>query len=157
MTAYTETQFKSKPFRRAIASDIAWLDRGDGFETAIRFEPGYDSHSREYGIGVMQIRFLLRGPLGAIQFLMAAGWVPGRKDVRDYYPSAWDIGYHSPKPKYGDQEPYDCEVLPGGTCYYDGSSLAAGPVLEAFIAEGEPAVWRALHELYSDRLPGDPS
>lgn len=155
MRDYTETSWRDEPFRRALTPDPTWIDCGNGFERAVSFEPGFDSHTRNWGIAAMRMRFLLRGPLGATQFLMGAGWVPGRREVNDWYPSGWDLGYHALKPSYEGHESYDCDLLPGGHCYYDGSGLAADPVMDAFIAEGEPAVWRALHEFYDDRLAGE--
>ena len=138
-------------------------------ERLIFFEPGYDKRSpdpkKNYGISAMRIRFVLRGELGAMQFLMGTGWyIPTvAKEFeakamtdpiyRTNNPTAWDVGYHSPKPMYDGQSIMDdnCEII-GGPCYYDGSSLAAETVLDKFLVEGVEAVWKELEEYYTDRF-----
>lgn len=66
-------------------------------------------------------------------------------------PSGFDIGYHWRVPNYEGQEEYgrmDCDLLPDGTCYYDGSGLQADTVLREFIENGEDAVWDRLEQRY---------
>ncbi len=115
------------------------------------------------------MRFYLLGPSGCVQWVAnMPNWVPGNTntidDVQvisgaslvptnsrtdDMYPN--DLGYHSPKPIYEGQDGRDdCHLLPGGTCYYDGSGLNAGPVLEAFLSYGPGAVWAALARYYQE-------
>lgn len=141
-----------------------WLDTGDGFKRAIVFEPGYldpNTGPKSYGRHGMGIRFLLAGPKGVAQFLMNTGWVPGVKGVparvADYDPSGWDVGYHAHVPQYeGHEGGGACEYMPGGEpCYYAGSGLAAEPVMEAFIREGDPAVWSVLREWHDSLTTAD--
>jgi len=66
------------------------------------------------------------------------------------YPLAIDLGYHSPKPIFGDETHFMyCWVL-DGECYYNGSTLEAQPILEKLISEGDEAVWRELEKFYKD-------
>lgn len=144
------------------------------FEKRVKFEPGYnylhETGPRRRGQHGMGIRFLLIGPEGAAQFLMQTFWTPlGQVDSAaerepvhiDYWqhdqwggfglvrpPSGADLGYHWPTPQYEDQPASDCDILPAGHCYYDGSGLAADRVLRDFVREGEPAVWRWLEKRY---------
>lgn len=49
-----------------------------------------------------------------------------------------DLGYHSPAPMYEGHEQLSatCEWLPGGVCYYDGSSLNAQRPFDAWRESG---------------------
>lgn len=70
-------------------------------------------------------------------------------------PMGADLGFHwSVNPYEDDGKPTEfmdereCDLLPGGKCFYDGSGLAASEVLKDFINEGDPAVWRWLERRY---------
>lgn len=134
---------------------IEWFPRPGGLERAVAFEPGYNDRGGPYGVHGMDIRWMLRGPKGAVQFLMSTGWVPGEKGVppqiSDLYPSGSDLGYHARVPQWEGQEIYgheSCDVL-GGRCYYDGSGLAARDLLREFTREGERVIWTALEARYA--------
>jgi hypothetical protein len=130
----------------------------------VEFRPAWDKRhadpKRNYGIHGVELRFLVQGPLGATQFVMYSGWnlKHVREERRDdrtasYFPMAADLGYHSPRPMYEGQEPMQhCDLLPAGTCYYDGSGLNAEPVMESLIEEGDDAVWRKLEDEYRYRF-----
>lgn len=134
----------------------------------IHFEPGFDKRNpdpiKNYGVGAMEVRFLLFGEKGVVQFLIGTGWLLPTTD-REYEsrgiprsaPTGWDIGYHSPIPMYEGQEPISdkCEYLDGGKCYYDGSSSAADRLLEKFLVDGEAVIWGELEEYYKERFGGD--
>lgn len=136
-----------------------WYPRPDGTERAVVFAPGYlDTRTGPHTFGKhgMEIRWLLRGPRGAAQFMIYTDWVPGQEggDSRTaaLFPIAVDLGYHALVPQYEGQEDYgrqDCDIL-GGQCYYDGSGMAAERVLPVFIREGESAIWAALEARYED-------
>lgn len=127
-------------------------------EKIVRFEPAYE---KEGSIGAVRIRFVLKGELGAIQFLLGTDWYTENKQ-REFYdhpcsyfevePKGWDVGYHSPKPMHENDEPISntCEFLDGRPCYYDGSSLAAEPIRDRLLAEGDAAVWEELERRYVD-------
>jgi len=139
-------------------------------ERIVEFDPAYDKRNSEpgknYGIHSVTLRFLLKGELGAVQFVIHTGWqlphVTKEQDEKAltmpldagwlnvlFHPMAADLGYHSPSPMYDDQEPLsqECPVL-GGVCYYDGSTLNAEPVFEILLKEGGEGVWSRLEEEY---------
>lgn len=165
MSASVRTFLRTRPARNSHPP-VLWAPHGDGFERAIIFEPGFGMDpderrkpsSQRYGRHSMQMRWLLRGPRGAAQFLMSTGWTPEPApadprwpSLRDWMttsPSGWDLGYHARVPQYKGAEQYGeqpCEYL-GAPCWYDGSSLAADGVLAAFFDRGEMGVWDALRE-----------
>ncbi len=136
----------------------------EGFETWVECQPSYylirDEPAKNYGVGNMKIVFYLKGPKGAVQWMIGTEW--GIKPVREHLdrfgwskyddprqPKAWDIGYHAHEPQYEDQSKMgdDCHVL-GGPCYYDGSGLNAEPFVEGFLAGGTDWLWPKLAEVY---------
>lgn len=139
------------------------------FEKIVWVSPAFDKRdpdpSKNYGIGACRITFVLKGPLGAVQFMVGTDWyLPsvqrGQRDWQQDFdrrfdkiqPAGHDIGYHSPKPRYDDQKPLrqDCELVEGGTCYYDGSSLQAEEMIPDFIAGGTTWLWPELERRYRD-------
>lgn len=159
-------------------ADRAFVVIDGDLERRIEFVAGYDHMGFKedcggggHGRHGMELAFILIGPLGAVQWrCVMSNWFPGNIDTIGTIPStepvslvpanvrigdtyAQDLGYHSPKPLWDGQEEYardDCHLLPGGTCYYDGSGLNAGPVLEAFLSYGPMAVWAALGRYYQE-------
>lgn len=66
----------------------------------------------------------------------------------DYYsvrdaegPQGWDVGYHSPVALYTDQQPAECDMMPSGKCFYDGSSLRATEWAKKFVEGGTDWLW----------------
>jgi hypothetical protein len=109
----------------------------------------------------MEMAFYLLGPEGVIQWKVAMlNWIPSPVNSLGGLPvlfpniddiMAIDLGYHWPTPTYEGQTEYgqmECDLLPGGKCYYDGSGLNAGPVLERFLRFGPHAVWSDLARFY---------
>jgi hypothetical protein len=154
-------------------NDSALITRDGVMERRIVFEVGYDHRSFGCGHGQhgMTMRFLLYLPPGWVQWAAnLPNWVPGNvgdTGVGAEHPvslvparyrqigdgMATDLGYHSPTPRYEGQEEYgrmDCNLLPEGTCYYDGSGLNAEPVLEAFLMHGPMAVWSTLARYHAE-------
>jgi hypothetical protein len=124
------------------------------------FDRRHEDPSKNYGIGGMTLRFILKGPKGATQFMFytaqhlqhVADELYFRNRSSRYNPfkgMGADIGYHSHRPMYEGHTPMNgtCDVL-GGQCYYDGSSLQASEFEETFLREGTPAVWKMLEERY---------
>ena len=138
-------------------------------ERITEWDPAYDKRdpepSKNYGMHGMNLRFVLKGPEGAITFTVFTNWhLPAVQreliDNRNVYsltPMAADIGYHSPVPTYEGQEPmpYDCAYVGDKPCYYDGSTLNAEPIFETFVSEGEAAMWALLLDRYNYQFGTD--
>lgn len=133
-----------------------------------------DPH-KNYGIHGLDVWFMLNGPHGAVQFAVSfpiylphveceKDWTETNRayaEVHGREPRGFDVGYHSPKPMYEGQEPMPCELLEGGECYYDGSTLQADKwTRDIFSIRGErpeKEIWRRLANEYSDRFGVDAS
>lgn len=137
-------------------------------ERITKFKPAYDERHNpkgNYGIHGVDLLMILKGEYGAIQFVVYTNWnLPHvkkellHKPITDsldiecrFLPFPADIGYHSKKPMYEDQEPItnNCK-LTGGDCYYDGSSCAADEIYDILVEKGSDAVWKVLEERYID-------
>ena len=133
-------------------------------ERIVEWEPAYDKrHSdpnKDYGVHGMNLRFVLKGPRGAVQFLLFTNWyLPQNRhnafekvSAHILGPLPADVGYHALVPQYDGQEAIEqsCPYLDGAPCYYDGSGLAAQELFDRFVAEGEGAVWSVLEASYKD-------
>lgn len=143
------------------------------FERIVEVEGAYDHLGKGGGIGACRIRFILKGPLGAVQFMVGTNWyMPSAQahlkrvrgangwSERDFamQPDGWDVGCHSPKPMYeGQPSRDDCNLLPGGTCYYDGSGLQADEWVPDFVAGGTDWLWPRLETEYRERFAPPPT
>ena len=102
--------------------------------------------------GSFWIWFVLKGPKGAVQFVMDSGWWNQSK------PRGTDIGYHSPTPRYDGQTAMQqhCEHT-GGICYYDGSSLRADEEwMPQFLKGGTAWLWPRLEAEYRAVFEAEP-
>ena len=123
---------------------------------SVMFIPAYDKRdpepSKNYGVGAVRIRFVLAGDKGAVQWVISTGWYLPGVDTSDWRRppclEAFDLGYHSTVPRHADQSAFDCDLLPGGECYYDGSSLNAARLVPLFLQGGDDAVWKELEDYY---------
>jgi hypothetical protein len=107
------------------------------FRRITEWEPAYNRIAEGYGRHGMNLRFVLVGEKGAVQFMLFTNWLTSadrsdnkhggvrcsdglrRKD--DLSPMPADLGYHSLTPMYEDQRDRgDCAYLDGRPCYYDG-------------------------------------
>lgn len=140
----------------------------DKFKRITRVSPAFDSRhddpKKNYGIGSMTLRFVLVGELGAVQFVFyTAQYTRNVADElfnknRKYNPfhgMGADIGYHSPIAMYDGQHQRDCDVIPCGKCFYDGSSLRASEFADEFISGGDAVVWPMLEREYAERFEAD--
>lgn len=139
------------------------------FERIVSFSPAYDRRHadprKNYGIHGVVLRMVLKGPLGATQFVLFTNWqLPhvteetmerclARGEDRiglkvSFLPTPADLGYHWGAPHYQGQTARDCEYVAGGKCYYDGSGLNAERIYETLVREGSDGVWRELEEYY---------
>jgi hypothetical protein len=128
----------------------------------VKFLPAFDKRNEDpnknYGIGGVKCYMFLIGDKGAVHFIFSTGmylpdthtkWL-SKFDRGGTVPyMGYDVGYHSPTPKYKDQTPNkNCEYLNGKTCYYDGSSMMAEKFMEVLVKEGSDRVWEMLKEYY---------
>ena len=141
------------------------------FERIVTMHPAFDKRSadpgKNFGIHGVELRMVLKGPLGATQFLLYTNWhLPHVRDELEQRllsepasavalrcharPTPADLGYHWSTPRYADQEARDCDLLAGGKCYYDGSGLSAEPVFERLLREGSDGVWKELEDFYRE-------
>lgn len=140
-------------------------------EKLIEFYPAFDKRnpdpSKNYGIHGVDLKMVLKGSKGAVQFVLYTNWhLPhvqrelNRKAIKqdEVYietilnPMPADLGYHSPKPMYEGHSicTESCEYLDGKPCYYDGSGLNAERIYEVLLKEGSDGVWRELEEYYKE-------
>lgn len=127
-------------------------------ERITEITPAYDKREQGYGIHCCELRMILKGDLGAIQFVLYTGWyLPNVADeliakgsTYCLQPFPADLGYHSPKSMYdGDEVCCDkCKYLNGKPCYYNGSTLAAREVYSEMLERGSDAVWEYLEKYY---------
>lgn len=123
------------------------------------------TQSTDYGVGSVQLRMVLKGPKGAVQFVVGTDWYPPHVqeefattyDKRSYFsplldrkPRGMDVGYHSPRPMYEGHLVLtdECKYLDGRPCYYDGSTLRAEEWVEILLKEGSEGIWVALEKEY---------
>lgn len=137
------------------------------FDREIVFTPAWDRRdpdpSKNYGIGSVEVRFYLRGPKGIVQFAFCTGWLlddvergmmnDGRAQINKPY--AFDLGYHAIEPQHEEHEPMECDLMPSGECYYDGSGLAANETFSRFKEKGSKWLWEKLLETYWSWLVGE--
>ena len=144
------------------------------FQKIVRTRPPFDKRSdnpsKNYGVGALQIWFILKGKSGATQIMIGtklylAKQMKEWKDKGENYPyyndeecmTCWDVGFYSKKrPEYMDKnQKQDGDIL--GTCYYDGSGLRGetDKVIENYINYGESWIWEYLEKYYYDMFPKD--
>lgn len=138
------------------------------FERLIMFKPGFDwrtdDNHRNYGIGSIRLWFALIGEKGAVQWQIGTDWFPesarhhlahfSHAREAKHKPEGWDLGYHSKAPKFESHQARECDMLPEGECYYDGSGLNADLLIEGFLNGGDDWVWNRL-EAYYEHVFGD--
>ena len=141
----------------------------DGFTRMVLFSRAFDERStdpsKNYGVHGVNLQFVLRGPVGAVQFVLYTNWQLPRVTVENYgsyapvgndyhwreRPTPADLGYHAYTPQYDGQKPVGpCHILTDAAdgCYYDGSTLNAEPVFTRLLEEGDDGVWAELLEFY---------
>jgi len=123
------------------------------------FDKGYSG-----GIHGCDIRFVLKGKKGAVQFVLFTNWqlpqvtnkfkentIKDEIDIKvRFLPLPADLGYHSPKPLFEGQTIMQnkCEYLDNQPCYYDGSGLQAEKVYDVMRIKGSDGVWEELEKYY---------
>lgn len=134
----------------------------DNMQRIVRMDPSWDKRSddptKNYGIRGVNMIMVLKGELGAVQFVLFTGWfLPKLKEelgatLSTHYPMPADLGYHSPTPVYDEHtcSSANCEYLDGKPCYYDGSTLNAEPIYQTLLEEGSEGVWKKLEAYYNE-------
>lgn len=134
---------------------------------SIEIFPAYDKRNidpeKNYGIHGVDIKFLLKGKKGVIQFVIYTNWhlKSVEKDLIQTCKSSGycflkplpaDIGYHAYKPQWDGQEAMqvNCKYLDGKPCYYDGSSLQAEEIFNIMVEKGHEVMWEELEKWYKD-------
>jgi hypothetical protein len=144
------------------------------FTKLIEFYPAHDQKAAGGGIHGVDIRFVLKGPKGAVDFMLMTNWLlpetQERTDARIledikarevtqvqldvlYKPIPAHRAYHSPVQRYGNQVPSSepCPYLDEGQhCFWDSSGLNADGIYEALLHEGDEGVWKELEYYYHD-------
>jgi hypothetical protein len=135
------------------------LKRSTEFRAA--FDRRDPDPSKNYGIHGVELKMLVRGSKGAIQFVVYTNWhlphvteeLDNKLDRRfshlSCHPMPSDLGYHSPVPLYeGQTSMGECKYLDGKECYYDGSTTNAEKVFEVLVRDGGEACWKELEDYY---------
>lgn len=115
----------------------------------------FDARSKNHGVHGLDVWFILKGPKGAVQFLVNFGvYLPSVTHIQPGKIQGFDVGYHSLTPTYDGQPCQGCNFLEGGKCYYDGSGLRADEwAKEIFSVTGGPpedVLWRKLEAYYDE-------
>lgn len=144
------------------------------FTRILDWEPAYNRVADGYGRHGMDARFVLKGELGAVHFLLFTSFYhssdrdayrrhggilgsDGERHPFSRYDCAQpaDLGYHSPKPQYENQSVVEsCSYLDESPCYYGGSGLNAEDAFDVFTDEGEDALWKLLEQYYAATFEG---
>lgn len=148
------------------------------FKRIVHVTPPFDKrHSnpkKNYGIGSLTIKFVIKGRKGCVQALISTHYYPLevmeeqiKKEKGFGFPfkwaydnklkdtfEVWDIGYHSIKrPYYLEKDNKRiCDLNDCGYCYYDGSSLRGkdDKVGQIFMDKGEKGIWEYLEKYYEE-------
>lgn len=139
------------------------------FTREVEITPAFDKRDpdphKDYGVHGCDLRMILKGAAGAVQFLLFTNWhlphvtegmvdrLNGPHDIKIFMlPLPADVGYHSRAPMYEGQEPTSdsCSYIGGKSCYYDGSGLQAEKVYDILLREGSEGVWKYLEKYYNE-------
>jgi hypothetical protein len=138
-------------------------------EHIVRFDPAYNKTTEGKGRHCVTARFSVRGPLGAVTFVLFTGWdhstdrhtkdgliacLDGMRRPPMGKPYGVSVDYHSPSPRSDDQSSRECDLLPDGLCYGDGSLVEADDALDVLTDEGEDGLWRFLEQFYRATFDG---
>jgi hypothetical protein len=141
---------------------------GTQLERLVTFLPAYDkrapSPSKDYGIHGVELRMVVKGPKGATQFVLYTNWqlphvtkeFDHRSDHIFCHPDPADLGYHAVEQRYPEQHRQECDLLPEGYCYYDGSGLNAEAVYTTLLEKGSDGVWETLENYYRELFEAVP-
>lgn len=133
-----------------------------GFVRKVEMSAAWDRRdpdpSKDYGVHGVELRTILIGPGGAVEFVLFTNWTL-RLTTAEFYGSDYQVlppmpaslTIHSKAPMYTGDEPTEsrCKYT-GGLCYGDTSGLAAQRVFKALVKGGSEAAWKILEEYYRE-------
>lgn len=138
------------------------MNREHRIEITPAFDRRHPDPSKNYGIHGVEMKFLVIGAEGAIQFVLYTNWMLPhvaaelkRKHSNPFSePMPADLGYHSRVPMYEDQSQVtqECPYIGGEACYYDGTSLGAEKPWQILIENGGDGLWEFLEGEYARRF-----
>jgi hypothetical protein len=123
----------------------------------IEIQPAYDRRDEGYGIGSVIFRAILKGPQGAVTFVLFTNWnlphVQRELDAKDVHfdPIPVSVGCHSRTPLRESDEPSreNCEYLDGDPCYYEEYPFGtADKIYQYLLTEGDAGMWKQLTAIY---------
>lgn len=153
----------SEVFEKIVNFTPAFDGRPGSFQEwrTAGMKPSDGTSKTNYGIGGVDIHFVLKGSKGAMVFSLLTDWYPphvqDEQQIKSqqhfiHKPFGSGVDYHSPKPRYEGQRasPGECKYVPKGcSCYCDGSSLLAQEWVDTILLkEGSEGVWKALEARY---------
>jgi hypothetical protein len=134
-------------------------------ERIVEITPAFDKRNKDpnknYGIHGCELKMLVKGEKGAIQFVIYTNWMLPHvqkefegKDSLFFLPMPADVGYHAVSPQYEGQTTLteSCPYLDGKPCYYDGSGLRADKWFDVLVHKGSDEVWKMLEDEYRERF-----
>ena len=129
------------------------------FNRTITFHPAFDRrHSdptQDQGINSVELRFVLRGELGAVEFMLFTNWflphVRAQLGGEFCKPGPCELVFHGRRPEDGDYAGA-CLYLDSQICYVSRQFTAADPILGRLLEEGDQGVWAALEAHYRERF-----
>ena len=132
------------------------------FERIIRFRPAYDKRhpdpAKNYGVHGVDLVCTLKGPNGAISFVLFTHWMLPNVSPTNIQPTPSGVDYHSPvRTNEYEHKNENCEHLDGQICYSDGSALAADDAFRALIEGGSEGLWEYLQGWYDGRFGPEPT
>lgn len=90
-------------------------------------------------------RWVLQGPHGAVEY---------HQPRDDGQPSmGLGVEVHAIRPQYNEDNPSPCDIY--GTCYVDGSSIAAARAMRRHREGGEEGLWGELQRRYEAVFGGE--
>ena len=101
-------------------------------------------------LGIWGVQFVVEGHGGAVDLDVEFKHTGGR----DFTIGTKHIGVHSFREPRNSCAALrnDCNVLPGGNCWFDAGYSAADELVDKWIAEGAGAIWATLTDWYLDRF-----
>lgn len=131
------------------------------FECITGSESCFPGSGGSHGVHGLSMRFVLKGPEGAVQFILYTGWLPQKVEADKLgmrFIGKWqslsgplpvDLGYHSRKPLYeGHSSMGPCAYCDGEECFYDGSGLNAADAMYSLVNGGDEGLWTFLTAYY---------